>query len=194
MELNEFRILKGKTSSNGQTTTITGASVGRCARLVSASVTSSGENGLISSHSVDGTIGHVVSHDTSALSVLHNKVKCKVLNEEDAVVTECPTEEGVKHRVSSPVSDGAAAIGLATLTPVSRLTSKGSLINFAILSPAERHAIRLELKNCIGCLLCHVVNSVLVTKPVTALHCVVEVPPPIICVHVTKCGIDTTLN
>lgn len=119
MELNEFRILKGKTSSNGQTTSITGASVSRCARLVSASITSSGKNGLISSHSVDGTIGHVVSHDTSALSVVHYEVEREVLNEEDAVITECPTEKGVKHRVTCSVSDGAATIGLATSAPVS---------------------------------------------------------------------------
>lgn len=119
MELNEFRILKGKTSSNGHGTTITCASVSRCAREVRTSVTSSGKDGLISSHSVDGTIGHVVSHDTSALTVFHNEVKNEVLNEEDAVVTECSTEESVKHRVSCSVSDRAATIGLATSTEVS---------------------------------------------------------------------------
>lgn len=40
----------------------------------------------------------------------------------------------------------------------------------------------------------HVVNSVLVTEPVGTLDGIVHMPPPIILVHVTQSGIDTTLG
>ena len=43
------------------------------------------------------------------------------------------------------------------------------------------------------CLLCHVVDSGLVPEPVTALHCVVHVPSPVVLLHVAQGCIDTSL-
>lgn len=37
-------------------------------------------------------------------------------------------------------------------------------------------------------------NSVLVTEPVGALHCVVHVPSPVVLVHVAEGGVDATLG
>lgn len=46
-----------------------------------------------------------------------------------------------------------------------------------------------------GCrsLLCHVVDSVLVSKPIRSLHCVIEMPPPVILLHVPQSRINPTL-
>jgi len=38
------------------------------------------------------------------------------------------------------------------------------------------------------------VNSILIAEPIRTLHGVVHVPPPIILVHVSERGIDTTLS
>lgn len=42
-------------------------------------------------------------------------------------------------------------------------------------------------------LLCHVVDSVLVSQPIRSLHCVVEMPPPVIILHVSQSCVDPTL-
>lgn len=43
------------------------------------------------------------------------------------------------------------------------------------------------------CLLCHVVDGVLVSQPIRSLYCVIEVPPPVILLHVPQSCIDPTL-
>ena len=82
---------------------------------------------------MDCSISHVISHDSTALLTVHEEVKGKVLDEEDAIVAEGPTEQGVQHAVSGSIGDSAASVGLTTLTPVLRLTTEGSLINLTLL-------------------------------------------------------------
>ena len=193
MELDEFGIFERETSSDGHGTTVTCAGVSRSARLVSSTVSTSCEDGLIGSHSVDGSVSHVICHNSSANTFIHYEVKCKVLDEEDAVVPESSSEQGVKHTVTSSVGHSAAAVSLTTFTEILGLTTEGSLIDLSLVSSAERHAVGLEFKNSLGCFLCHVVNGILVSEPVATLHCVVEVPSPVIIMHVTECSIDATL-
>ena len=45
-----------------------------------------------------------------------------------------------------------------------------------------------------GGLLCHVVDGILVPQPVRALHGVIEVPPPVVLLHVPQSGIDSSLE
>ena len=52
----------------------------------------------------------------------------------------------------------------------------------------------LEFDNGSGCLTGHVVNGVLVTKPIRTLDGIVHVPSPVILVHVSESSIDTTLS
>ena len=51
-----------------------------------------------------------------------------------------------------------------------------------------------HLDNRVRCLLAHVVDSILISQPVTALDRVVHVPSPVILGHVTQSSIDTTLG
>jgi hypothetical protein len=37
-------------------------------------------------------------------------------------------------------------------------------------------------------------NSILITEPVATFHGVIEVPSPVIFVHITESGIDSTLK
>ena len=97
MELNELRVLDGDTSPSHHTVTVTSASMSASAAEVGTAVTSSGNNSLVGLHTVNGTIGHVVGHDTAALTILHDEVHGEVLDEEDAIVAEGTTEQGVEH-------------------------------------------------------------------------------------------------
>jgi len=112
MELDEFEILKGETSSSDHSTTITSTSMGGCAREVCSTVTTSGQNSLLSSHSVESTISKIVGHDTSAFTIVHDQIKSEVFNEEGTVVTERSTEKSVKHGVTSTIGSSAASVGL----------------------------------------------------------------------------------
>ena len=79
------------------------------------------------------SISHVVSHNSTALVTLHDEIEGEVLNEEDAVVAEGPTEQRVQHAVAGSIGDSAASVGLTALSPVLRLATEGSLINLALL-------------------------------------------------------------
>ena len=96
--------------------------------------------------------------------------------------------------MSSTVSDSAASVSLSALAEVGGLTAKGSLVDLTITGSAEGHAIRLELTNGDRCLSSHVLDGILITKPVGALDCVIEVKSPVILVHVAESGVDSTLS
>jgi len=66
--------------------------------------------------------------------------------------------------------------------------------HLAFLGSRERAAIVLKLDNGRRGLAGHVVNGILVAKPVGALDSVVHVPSPVILVHVAKGSVDATLR
>ena len=194
MELYELGILNWKPSSSNHTTTVTSASVRACAREVGAAVATCGHNRVSGLHPVDCAIGHIVGHDATAFAIFHKEVHRKVLYKEDAVVTKSATEECVQHRVSGTVSNSAAAVGLATLAEVRGLTSEGSLVDLAFASSAEGHTVGLELTHGNGSFSGHVLDGVLVTEPIGTFDSVVEVESPVVFVHVTECGVDSSLS
>ena len=193
MELNELGVLNGKASSGDHTTTVTGASMGASAGEVGSAIATSGNDSLVGLHPVNGSIGHVIGHDTAALVAIHEQVHGEVLDKEDAVVAEGTTEQGVEHLMTGTVGDSAASVGLTTLSEVGGLTSKGSLVDLSIASSAEGHTVGLELTHGNRSLSGHILDSILVSKPVRTLHGVVEVISPVILVHVAESSIDSAL-
>merc|ERR1712238_555993 len=143
---------------------------------------------------MDGTISHVVGHDTTALVTLHDEVHGEVLDEEDAIVSKGTSEECVQHGVTCAISDGAASVCLATLAVISGLSTESSLVDLAISSSAERHTVGLKLTDSDGCFSSHVLDSILVTEPVGSLDGVIEMVSPIIRMHVSECSVDTALG
>lgn len=95
--------------------------------------------------------------------------------------------------MSCSVSHCASSIGLLFAVFLS-LPTKSSLIDLALLSPGERHAVGLQLEDGFRGLSTHVVDSILVAKPIAALDSVVAVPPPVVSVHVSEGSIDTALG
>src|SRR5690606_10709757 len=55
-------------------------------------------------------------------------------------------------------------------------------------------AVVLKLDNRGRSLASHVVDGILVTKPVGTLDGIVHVPPPVVLVHVSEGGVDATLG
>mmetsp|Transcript_45581 Transcript_45581/g.121197 ORF Transcript_45581/g.121197 Transcript_45581/m.121197 type:complete len:372 (+) Transcript_45581:1171-2286(+) len=194
MELHELEILQGQAGASNHGIAVTSAGVGAGGREVSAAVSSGGKNGVVGTEAVESAILHAHSHDTPARAVgIHDQIGGEVLNEEHGVEAKSLAVEGVKHRVPSTVSNSGAAVSLTTLAKLEGLTTEGTLVDLALLSTRERHAIVLELNDSARGLTTHVLNSILVAEPVRTLHRVIEVPAPIVLGHIAQSSIDTTL-
>lgn len=142
---------------------------------------------------MDCTICHIVSYDATAFALVHEQVHREILDEENAVVSEGTTEQGVEHRVPCAIGDCTASVGLAALAELGGLSTESSLVNLAICGSAKRHAVALELAHGNRSLTCHVVDGVLVSKPVAALDSIIEVILPAVLVHVTQRSVDSAL-
>lgn len=112
MELNELHVRQWETGSGNHSSTVTGAGVGWGAGLIGSSVTSSCDDGVQGSDSVDGSISDWHDGDTSADSVVHDQVQSEILDEESAVVGQGSAEEGMEHSMTGSVGDGTGSIGL----------------------------------------------------------------------------------
>ena len=110
-------------------------------------------------------------------TVLHHEVEGEILDEELAVILERLSVEGVEHRVPGAVLHAGAAVGLPTVAELKRLATEGALIDLAVVRAGERHAVVLQLDDCLRCNLAHVVDGILVAEPVGALHGVVPGAP-----------------
>lgn len=217
VELNKLEILVGETGTGSHGHTVTSASVGGSAAEVGTSVSTSGEDGVVGEESVEGAVLLVVGENTAAFTILHDQVEGEVLDEVVGVVSERLAVEGVEKGVAGTVSSSAAAVGLATLAELLGLTTESTLVatlalllvavvaywrdrlvqeysHLALLGTGEGAAVVLEFDDGGGSLTGHVVDSVLVTKPVGALDGIVHVPSPVVLVHVAKGGVDTTLS
>jgi hypothetical protein len=144
---------------------------------------------------VDSSVLHVEANNSDASArFVHQQVKSEIFNEESGVESKRSTVQSVQHCVSSSIGGGCAAVSLATFSVLERLASERSLVDLTILRSGKGKTVRLQLENGSRSLSAHVVNGVLVTKPVGALDSVVHVPLPIILSHISKSGIDTTLG
>ena len=64
---------------------------------------------------------------------------------------------------------------------------------FFVIYPDVLMCIRRYLDYSCRSLLCHVVDGVLVSQPIRPLHCVIEMPSPVIILHVPQSCIDPAL-
>merc|ERR1711998_800965 len=101
----------------------------RGAREVCSTITTGSNDGLKSLHSMNSSISHIVAHNTSALTIFHDQIESKVLNEENAIVTKGSSEQGMQHTVASSICDGTASVCLSTFAIILGLTTECSLID-----------------------------------------------------------------
>lgn len=173
VELHELEILKGESSASDHSGSVSGASVGGGAGEVGASVTSSGEDGLVRAESVHGAVLLVVGHHSNALAVLHDEI-CRpntisslnsdsargaegrrtsgeVLDEVLGVVAERLAVESVEHGMSGSVGGSGATVGLSSLSVLERLSTERALVDLALLGAGEGESVVLELENGRSC-------------------------------------------
>ena len=146
MELNELEVLQRETSTGNHGVTVARACMRASAAEVGTSVTTSGQDGLVSTEAVQSTVLHVQCDDTDTLAVLHDEVEGEVFDKEVGVVSERLAIEGVQKSVSGTVSGGSATVSLATLSKFQRLTTESALVDLALLRPGERNTIVLKLQ------------------------------------------------
>lgn len=194
VELDKLQILEGKAGSGDHGHTVTSTGVGRGTGEVGSSVTTGGQNGLVGSESMQGSVLLVVGNDTDTGAVLHEQVHGEVLNKEVSVVSERLSVKRVQHGVAGSVGNGTGSVGLASLTVVLGLTTEGSLVDSALVVSREGNTVVFQLDNGLGGLLGHVVDGVLVSEPIGTLDGVIHVPLPVIGVHVSESGVDTSLR
>jgi hypothetical protein len=128
VELDELKILVGKTSTSDHGHTVTGTGVGGSAAEVGTAVTTGGENGVVGEEAVQGTIFLIVGEDTTALAILHDQVESEVLDEVVGVVAERLAVESVEKSVAGTISGSAATVGLATLAVLLGLSTESTLV------------------------------------------------------------------
>lgn len=148
VELHEFQILQRKTSTGDHGVTVTRASVCRRAREVGSSVSTSGEDSLVRTEAVEGSVLHVEGNDTNTLAVLHDQVQREVFDEILRVMSQRLSIESVENGVAGTISSGSATVSLATLAELEGLSTESTLVDLAFLRSGERDTIVLEL--CLG--------------------------------------------
>lgn len=145
MELNKLQILKGKSSTNDHSVSVSSASVSTRAAEVSSSVTTRRQDSLVRAEAMECAVFHVQSDDTYAFAVLHDQVESKILNEEVCVVTQRLAIERVQEGMASTIGGSCATIGLASLSIFQGLSTKGALVDLALWCARERHTVVFKL-------------------------------------------------
>lgn len=133
MELNKFQILKRKTHSTNHTTTISSACMGRGATLIGSSKSTCCNYNCIAFYSMDSTISNIDTYNSLDFIAFINQVQNKILNEETTIVTKCPSEKSMQHRVTSSICHCTTSISLSSFAKFKTLTTECSLINFSFL-------------------------------------------------------------
>merc|ERR1719357_1965887 len=143
MELNKLHILVRQPSSANHGCSIASTGVCRCSREVRFACSSLCHHGVFRVEPVDCSVFQTQRNDSSALTIFHEEIECKIFNEVVAVIPQTLSIQGVQQTVSSSVSNTAASVSLTTFSILVALSTKRSLIDFAFGCSAERHAIVL---------------------------------------------------
>mmetsp|Transcript_13059 Transcript_13059/g.24770 ORF Transcript_13059/g.24770 Transcript_13059/m.24770 type:complete len:462 (-) Transcript_13059:507-1892(-) len=194
VKLDKLQVLQGNACPGSHRPSVPGTGVCAGGREPSPAVSSRRQDGLVSLEPVDRSILHAQGHHTLALPILHDQVKREILHEELGVVLHRLAVERVKHSVPSPVGSARTPVGLAALPEVKALSSKGPLVDLPVFRAREGQSRILELDHGLGRLAAHVLNGVLVPKPIASFNSVVCVPAPVVFGHIRKRGVDSTLG
>ena len=96
MELHKLKIRKWKSSPSNHSSTITSTGMSRCASLISTAISSGGNNCIKSTYSMNGSVSNAHNSYSSASSlIIHNQIKCEILNKEGTVVSQWTSKKGM---------------------------------------------------------------------------------------------------
>mmetsp|Transcript_34818 Transcript_34818/g.42009 ORF Transcript_34818/g.42009 Transcript_34818/m.42009 type:complete len:352 (+) Transcript_34818:867-1922(+) len=195
MELHKLQILEGEPSTSDHCIAVSSAGMCRGGREVGTSISTGCQDSLCRLEAMNCAVLHTHCDDTNAVSlVVHNQVKREILDKELGVVLQSLAVQGVEHRVPSAIGSTSAAISLATVAKVQALSTKSALVDFTFLCAGEWQSIVLQLQHCFWRFTAHVLNGVLITKPVATLDGIIRVPTPVVFGHISESSIDPTLS
>mmetsp|Transcript_47907 Transcript_47907/g.94514 ORF Transcript_47907/g.94514 Transcript_47907/m.94514 type:complete len:475 (-) Transcript_47907:84-1508(-) len=194
VELNELQILKRQARPCDHCTTVPCASVSGGAGLVRTPIAASCEDRSIGSEPVDGPVLHTHrDHPCARPVAVHDQIQSEVLNKEEAVMLQRSTVQSVEHRVPCSVCSSSASVSLTSLAKLQRLSSERPLVNLSILRSRKWQTVGLQLQHSSRGFSAHVLDRILITKPVRTLHGIIRVPGPVILSHIRKCSVDSSL-
>jgi hypothetical protein len=167
VELDKLKVLHWDTCACYRCIAITSAGVRRGTGEVCTTIATSCDDCGVGSEAVDGSIFHAYGSAANALTIIsHDQIHSKVLHEEQAIVLQRHSIEGVQNGVARAVCSSSATVRLTALAKLEGLTAKGPLIDPAIFTTGERQAKGLELKHNFWSQPAHVLDGILITKPV----------------------------
>lgn len=138
------------------------------------------------------TILKANGNDTDAFTIFHKQIKCEIFDEIVTVIVQRLAVQCVQQWMSRSIGDGTASVRLATFAIVIALTTEGTLIDFTFFCSWEWHSVVFQLDDSLRRFACHIMNGILIAKPIRTFDCVVAMEFPIVWFHVAQCGIDTT--
>ena len=139
------------------------------------------------------TRGEIDGNHAAACPVCHDQVDGEILDVELGVVLERLLVERVQHGMAGAIGGGTGALR-RPFTIVRRHTAERPLVDLAFLGARKRYTVVLEFDDRIGRFLAHVLDRILVAKPVGALDRVVHMPAPVVLAHVAKRRGDPALR
>ncbi len=193
VKLYEFHVLHREARTQDHTAAIAGARMCRRARKIGAAVATGREDDLVRTKAMQPAGRQVDRNDAATRAIFHDQVDGKVLDVKLGIVLERLLVKRVQHRMPGAIGRGASSLRRA-LAIVRRHAAERPLVNAPVLGPREWYAVVLEFDDCVGRLLAHVFDGILITEPVGALDRVVHMPPPVVFAHVSERGADSALR
>src|SRR5882724_10308604 len=171
MKLNEFHVLQRQAGAERHSASVTGAGVRRGTGLVDAPAPARRNDGHVGAEAMDRSVFKTPGEQTPADTVVvHQQVKCEILNEEAGLVLQALLVERVQDGMAGAIGRGARPIGHVPLGIFRRVPAEAPLVDFTGIGSAERHAQMLKLDDRIHRLATHVCDRVLVAEPVGTSH------------------------
>mmetsp|Transcript_6867 Transcript_6867/g.10246 ORF Transcript_6867/g.10246 Transcript_6867/m.10246 type:complete len:259 (+) Transcript_6867:883-1659(+) len=134
MELHKLRILIGQTGAHGHSIPVSRASMCARAAEVGSTVPSRGQHGIFGVDPVKGSILHIQCSNAGADAiVVHHQIHGEVFDEVGSIKRQRSAVQGVQHGVTGSIGRTCTTIRLSALPKVQTLTTKGTLVNLAVL-------------------------------------------------------------
>ena len=143
---------------------------------------------------MNGAIFHTVGHQAIDFPIRSlEQIERDIFNKEIGLVAQTLLVERVQHGMAGTVSGSTGAVSYSFMI-FKVLPAKRPLVDLAIIGSREWQARVLKFDYRRDCLLGHVLDRILITKPVSPLHRIEKVVAPVILNHVAERRIDTPLG
>ena len=187
MELHELHVLQRQSGAQHHRIAVPGAGVRRRTREIGAPVAARRQDRALRTERMDRSVFKTKRHNTPARAVcIHQQIDGEILDEEFGRMPQGLAVERVQHRMAGAVSGCTRALRWRPLAKLGRHATKRALVDLAVLSPAERHAVMLKLIDRRRRIPAKILDRILVAEPIGTFDGVVHMPFPAIRPHIPQ--------